>query len=913
MLLSTMALGQNPDQSLAVESLVVTPDRDSVEFLIGSTEWVRYTYFNLEGPRVVVDFHNAGNALGFSRKAVDHAGVDQVRASFFSDSKREVTRLVFDLEEETPYEVVDDGEGQVRVRFGVLDHQESDPAGIEAGDRLANLGDWGPPTEPGLFDVGGSDTEETPLSDALAIDATANDTSTSGEAAVLDLIEIDEIDEDNSDDDTTGNAANLNAFAIDTAESLPFDAPTNGAVVDDDLTAGEAAVLDLIGIEEDDGEDYSVPDTARLNDSATEAASIEAGSVDSGETILNLASDASGTNQAAPSNPAPADEFEPEQPEILPNIVQDTQLGPAEADFVVETAVEVVEVDEGRAAIAQEADGSVRVQEAGGSLRVVESDRVAPLEPIPSPILTSEIEAPPTGQGLLASILTSAEFEIHGADPSIVVEELGSPAPVPVNPGALATPVAAPVPPQSEAAIVAEAAAVGGIAAAPPASSFLGQAIEAPATPQYTGEIATFDFRNLDLQDFFRLIGDISGLNVVLDPAVNGTVTLLLRAVPWDQALDVVLRNNNLGYELEGNVLRIATRATLQAEEDAARQLRDAQELNAPLVTETFILSYTQSATVSAIIQDLLSTRGTIITDARRNALIVTDIPSQFGRVNSLVSFLDTPAQQVEIEARLLSASKSFSRDLGTQIGLLVGNNSQNAVTGLPGAGSPFTRTPTPGVNIGGAVPLITDFPAGGTSGLSFLLGAGGDILLDTIIQAAEATGTAKLLSRPRVTTQNNQSATVSQGTQIPVQTNVNNTITVTFVDFSLSLTVTPQITEAGTILLTAVIDNSSPDFGRSVNGIPSVSSQQATTQVLIPDGGTAVVGGILLDNDSINVSQVPGLGNIPVLGNLFKSTQVIKSTSELLFFITARIKPANPLEFLSETSPEESSQLLAQ
>ena len=197
----------------------------------------------------------------------------------------------------------------------------------------------------------------------------------------------------------------------------------------------------------------------------------------------------------------------------------------------------------------------------------------------------------------------------------------------------------------------------------------MSQTVEPSPTPQYTGEIATFDFRDLDLQDFFRLIGDISGLNVVLDPSVSGTATLLLRAVPWDQALDVVLRNNSLGYELEGNILRVATRATLQAEEDAARLLREAQALNAPLMTETYILSYTQSATVSAIVQDLLSPRGTIITDARRNALIITDIPSQFGRVGPLMSFLDTPSQQVEIEARLLSASKSFSRDLGVQIG----------------------------------------------------------------------------------------------------------------------------------------------------------------------------------------------------------------------------------------------------
>src|SRR5262249_54802831 len=150
---------------------------------------------------------------------------------------------------------------------------------------------------------------------------------------------------------------------------------------------------------------------------------------------------------------------------------------------------------------------------------------------------------------------------------------------------------------------------------------------------------------------------------------------------------------------------------------------------------------------------------------------------------------------------------------------------------------------------------------------------------------------------RPTVVTQNNQAATISQGTQIPVQTNVNNTISVQFLNFALRLTVTPQITDVGTILLTADIENSQPDFARAVNGVPSVATQQATTQVLIPDGGTVVVGGILVDSDSINVRQVPGLGSLPLVRHLFKDTETIKSTSELFFFITPRIKPRDTLQ----------------
>ena len=419
-------------------------------------------------------------------------------------------------------------------------------------------------------------------------------------------------------------------------------------------------------------------------------------------------------------------------------------------------------------------------------------------------------------------------------------------------------------------------------------------------TPQYSGEIISLDLRDYDVKDFFRLISEISGLNVVLDPNVGGTVTLKLTDVPWDQALDVVLKNYNFGAQLQGNVLRIATNATLQAEQAAQKALRDAQDQAAPLVTRTFLLNYTRGDTVSATLKGLLSPRGNIITDERRNALIVTDISSQFTNIESMVKFLDTPAQQVEIEARLLQANKSFSRDIGNQIGLLLGNRSGNILTGLPNSSSGFARNPPPRVATGSGVPLISDFAAAGKAGLSFLIQPGGDVLLDEIISVFEARGTARLISRPRVTTQNNVAATIQQGTQIPVQTNVNNTITVQFTSFTLNLTVTPQITEAGTILLRAAITNSQPDFAKAVGGIPSVSTQSATTQVLIPDGGTAVIGGILVDTDSVNVKQVPGLGNLPLIGTLFKDTATVKTTSELLFFITPRIKPLEAISVLA-------------
>ncbi len=489
---------------------------------------------------------------------------------------------------------------------------------------------------------------------------------------------------------------------------------------------------------------------------------------------------------------------------------------------------------------------------------------------------------------LVQSALLQTESPVVAAPAAPVV------APAEPQPPAAAAPVAALPAPLAPAAPFA--------AQAPPAAAAPLAAQAAPtATPQFTGEIISLDLREVDIKDFFRLIAEISGLNVILDPNVGGTLTILLRDVPWDQALDIVLKNYQFGSQLQGNVLRIATSARLQQEQEQQRSLRDAQELVIDLVTRPIILNYTRADAVVPTLRTVLSPRGSIIQDVRRNALIITDIPSQFGRVDEMVRFLDAPAQQVEIEARLLSANKSFSRDIGNQLGFLLGANNGNVLTGAPGTSSPFTRSPAPRVATGAGLPLISNFPAATTSGLSFLIQPGGDLLLDEIITAAEARGTAKLISRPRVMTQNNQAAVIQQGTQIPVQTNVNNTVTVQFLTFALQLNVTPQITDAGTILLQVQIENSQPDFARAVNGVPSISTQRAQTNVLIPDGGTAVIGGILLDSDSVNVRQVPGLGSLPIIGHLFKNTQTLKSTSELLFFITSRIKPQDAITVLGE------------
>jgi type IV pilus assembly protein PilQ len=427
------------------------------------------------------------------------------------------------------------------------------------------------------------------------------------------------------------------------------------------------------------------------------------------------------------------------------------------------------------------------------------------------------------------------------------------------------------------------------------------QASQTPAItgPKYTGEPISVNLKDVDLKDFFRLIHEISGLNVVLDPNVKGTLTIVLDDVPWDQALDIVLKNNDLSRQLEGNVLRIATVETMRKEAESRRAQVEAEALAVDKVTVTRFLSYAHSKDVVPTVKNFLTQRGDVISDDRTNALIIQDIPSVMPSIDRLLTQLDRKTQEVEIEARVVAATRSFARDIGTQLGFGWGDG-KTAVGGASSAGaSPITvggLTPgyiTTGSTTGGSqIPLFSNLPVTSpTSGLSFV-NASNNVRIDAILTMAESRGLLKILSRPRVVTQNNIQALVRQGVRVPIvtQAQLGGPPTVTYVDAFLRLTVVPQITSEGTIFLNVDVENTTPDFGRTVQGNPTLITQQATTQVLVTDGGTVVIGGVIQTQNSINVTQVPLLGNIPYLGNLFKHTQVSTSNQELIFFITPRI-----------------------
>jgi type IV pilus assembly protein PilQ len=418
---------------------------------------------------------------------------------------------------------------------------------------------------------------------------------------------------------------------------------------------------------------------------------------------------------------------------------------------------------------------------------------------------------------------------------------------------------------------------------------------------KYTGEPISVNLKDVDLKDFFRLIHEISGLNVVLDPMIHGTLTIVLDDVPWDQALDIVLKNNDLSRQLDGNVLRIATVDTLKREAENRRAQIDAEALAVDKVSITRFLSYAHAKDVLLPVKKFLSQRGDVVADERTNSLIVSDIPAVLPQIDRIIQQMDRKTQEVEIEARVVAATRSFARDIGVQLGLGWGNGT----TALGGVGAVGQSPILVGSHVGNPLYQVAGTPSSGTtiplfsnlgstgptSGLSFI-NATNNMRIDLLLTMAESRGLLKVLSRPRVVTQNNIQAVVKQGVRVPIvtQAQLGGPPTVTYVDAFLRLTVTPQITSEGTIFLNVDVENTLPNFGEEVQGNPELVTQQATTQVLVTDGGTVVIGGVIQTQNSLAVSQVPLLGDIPYLGNLFKHRTVTTTNQELIFFITPRI-----------------------
>jgi type IV pilus secretin PilQ/predicted competence protein len=483
-----------------------------------------------------------------------------------------------------------------------------------------------------------------------------------------------------------------------------------------------------------------------------------------------------------------------------------------------------------------------------------------------------------------------------GAEKVPVPAEEKRPEPVPV----IAEAKAEPAPPPAQE-IQEKTAATEPKAEAPKAAQedkFKPKTIAAEEE-KYTGEVISLKFKDADLRDVVLYLADFADLNVVFDPDVRGTVTCDLRAVPWDQALDIVLRYNRMGKSIEGNVLRIAPVSILTTEDADMRRLKESKELSGPVLVKTITLSYSKAKDISALLKSKVSTRGEIVIDDRTNTLIISEVREKLDLIEKLIAVLDTPTPQVSIEARIIEATSTFVRNLGIQWGYhgiadpFYGN--QTSLQFPHKILADGSLIPQGEVTKGIAGPLggyAVNLPAPAFNtavGFSFA-----NVLdtfrLDIALSALETSGNGRIISSPKVTTQNNQPAEIIQGRQIPVQTVANFTVTTRYVNAALELKATPQITAEGTIIMTVELQNNAADFANLVNGIPPITTQSAKTTVMIPDGGTTVIGGIYRTEDSVTRDSVPFLGKIPILGKLFRSFARTKQNRELLIFITPRI-----------------------
>jgi type IV pilus assembly protein PilQ len=434
---------------------------------------------------------------------------------------------------------------------------------------------------------------------------------------------------------------------------------------------------------------------------------------------------------------------------------------------------------------------------------------------------------------------------------------------------------------------------------------------------KYRGQRISMDFKDADVTNVFRIIAEVSNLNIITSDDVKGKVSLRLVNVPWDQALDIVLRSKSLGASQDGNVLRIAPLSSLRKEEqdrfdsqklvEQSRQeaLNRAAEAKATqeAVFDTIPVSYSKASELLAKIKPLASKYGKLDSDDRTNVLIIRDLPKNIAEVKTLVATLDTATPQVLIEARIVEVDTSFTRELGVQWGgtFVAGGSTKYGITGAQDTSGAITSgsalvdavtalaTPNYAVNLPAAI------GSGSGGGIAFGI-LRDNLRLDLSLSALEASGKGKVISSPKIVTTDNKEATIEQGTQIPYSTVSASGTNTQFVDATLSLKVTPHITPDGRVSMKLEAKNDSQGQ-TGANGQPAINKKKATTEVLIRDGETTVIGGILQISRTENQSAVPWLSKIPVLGYLFRKDSNTTSNRELLIFITPKVLKQEPVQ----------------
>jgi type IV pilus assembly protein PilQ len=407
---------------------------------------------------------------------------------------------------------------------------------------------------------------------------------------------------------------------------------------------------------------------------------------------------------------------------------------------------------------------------------------------------------------------------------------------------------------------------------------------------KYAGEKLSLNFQNVEIRSVLQVIADFTDFNIVTSDSVSGALTLRLNDVPWDQALDIILQAKGLDKRKTGNVIWIAPTSELASRERQQLEVLAQRGDLEPLVTESFQINYHNGKEIFNFLkskdQTVLSKRGSVVVDDRSNKLFVTDVPSRLEALRRLVQEIDVPPRQVLIEARIVEANKGFSRDLGVRM-----NFGSNGVAKIGGTRAGF-GTISNGQLTGNGGQSGGTAPVANYSILNLaLFNSSATKFLNLELAALETDSRGRVVSSPRVLTANQKEATIEQGSDVPYQEQTSSGATnVSFKKAVLSLKVTPQITPDGRVQLKVEINKDRPDFSNLVNGVPPILTKNIATDVLVENGGTVVIGGIYEEEDTTSLNRVPVLGEIPVLGALFRSTERVSNRTELLVFITPRI-----------------------
>jgi type IV pilus assembly protein PilQ len=509
---------------------------------------------------------------------------------------------------------------------------------------------------------------------------------------------------------------------------------------------------------------------------------------------------------------------------------------------------------------------------------------------------TMEYTVTPSGNTVIIAMNAAAPAPTAAAAAPVQEKAAGTPATTPAAEKEAAAPpvaAAAPVPaaPPVQPAAPKEAAEEAVI------RPLTGEEALMVGANKFTGKKISLDLQDADLITVMRLFAEVANLNIILAPEVKGKVTVRMVKIPWDQAMDIILRMNGLGYVLEDNILRIASTAELTRESDEQFRAKESKKKAEDLVTRVVAISYTPAKSLEPTLKKSLSPRGETVVDERTNTIIIKDIARNMDEVLALIKVLDKAIPQVMIEAKIVEATLNFSRELGVQWGI---DYKAGAATGNP-TGLQFPNsigvTGSPGAAIGPSgvgnylvnLPAATGQGAGGAIGFTF-----GSLSkafnLDLVLSALETTGEGKVISSPRVSALDNKEARISQGVSIPYLSVSSAGTTVQFIDANLQLIVTPHVTPDNKIFMKIKAAKNAPDPSIVVLGQPSIRKNEAETEILLNDGETAVIGGILVIDRGDSVSKVPFFGDLPLIGWLFRKNSSIEQKRELLIFIKPNI-----------------------